>query len=126
LRATDRTYALEGGASESTFVGIGMAMAIEGVSESHVEIVFGSHFRCRFARSSIASVQAATWRSVPEVATGYVNCAKPLEPNVTIVLAEPVYPKLPLGIRKRVSRIDVRLVDAAAVIEELNGRSPSS
>lgn len=159
--ATERTYALEGGASASTFVGAGMAIAGEDVAlhlylatvsqllawtitslnatmliwlwrsyraqarpvlqinDSDVEIRFGKVLRLRFPRSSIATVDAATWRSVPDVAANYVNAAKPLEPNVTIVLDPPAHAKLPFGISKRVSRLDLRVANAAGVIEAL-------
>ena len=52
-------------------------------------------------------------------ASSYVNAAKPLEPNVTIVLEKPAHAKLPLGLSKRVSRIDLRVADASRLIEAL-------
>ena len=168
--ATERTYALEGGASASTFVGAGIAVAAEDValhvylttisrilawavtslnaailiwlwrsykaqarpvlqiSDSHVDIRFGKTLRLRFPRSSIVTVDAATWRSVPDVATNYVNAAKPLEPNVTIMLDPPSHARLPFGISKRVSRLDLRVTDAGVVIaalrENQRGQTP--
>ena len=43
------------------------------------------------------------------MARDYVNGAKPLEPNVLIVLREPVEARLPFGIRKRVTRLGLRV-----------------
>ena len=165
---TTRTYSLEGGASASTFVGIGIALVVEGIAlhvwiagrsqlwawtvtalnaatliwlwraykaqarsallidESDVEVTLGTSFRVRFARSSITTVDAVMWRSVPDVAPDYVNAAKPLEPNVTIRLGTPVHAKLPLGLTKRVSRIDLRVADAASVIDALRPEVPTA
>ena len=159
--ATERTFALEGGASASTFVGAGISIAAEDValhlylatmsqllawavtslnaailiwlwrsyraqarpelqiSDSAIDVRFGKTLRLQFPRSSITAVDAATWRSVPDVATNYVNAAKPLEPNVTIVLDPPAQAKLLFGISRRVSRLDLRVKDAAGLIEAL-------
>src|SRR5262245_3056428 len=44
-----------------------------------VEVTVGNQLECRFARSAIASADVATWRSVPDVASDFINAAKPLE-----------------------------------------------
>ena len=79
------------------------------LGENEVVVALGNQLRCRFPRSAIASADVATWRSVPEpdMARDYVNTAKPLEPNVLIVLWDPIEARLPLGIRKRVTRLGV-------------------
>ena len=84
-------------------------------------VALGNQLRCRFPRSAIASADVATWRSVPDpdMARDYVNTAKPLEPNVLIVLRDPIEARLPLGIRKRVTRLGVRVADPQRVISEL-------
>ena len=82
------------------------------VAGDEVRIDAGSRLRCRFPTSAIASVESATWRSVPDMATDFVNTAKPLEPNIIIALREPVDATLVFGVRKRVSRIGVRVADA--------------
>jgi hypothetical protein len=89
------------------------------VAADEVRIDAGSRPRCRFPRSAIASVEIATWRSVPDVATDFVNTAKPLEPNVVIALREPVDATLLFGVRKRVSRIGIRVADPNAVLAAL-------
>ena len=81
------------------------------LSETDVEIDAGSRLRCRFPRSLIASADAATWRSVPDLASDFANTASPLEPNVILILREPVHARVALGITKRVSRIGLRLSD---------------
>jgi hypothetical protein len=81
------------------------------VAGDEVRIDAGSRLRCRFPTSAIASVESATWRSVPDMATDFVNTAKPLEPNIIIALREPVDATLVFGVRKRVSRIGVRVAD---------------
>ena len=77
-----------------------------------VRIDAGSRLRCRFPTSAVATVETATWRSVPDMATDFVNTAKPLEPNIIIALREPVDATLVFGVRKRVSRIGIRVADA--------------
>ena len=86
-----------------------------------VIVALGNQLHCRFLRSRIASAELATWRSVPDpdMARDYVNCAKPLEPNVLIVFREPVEARLSFGIRKRVTRLGVRVADPNRVISEL-------
>ena len=88
---------------------------------AEVEIVVGRRLRCRFPRRAIASADVATWRSVPDMAADFVNTAKPLEPNVVIVMSQPVEVRLPLGIVKRVGRFGLRVGDAAAVVRLLAG-----
>ena len=85
------------------------------LSDTDVEIDAGSRLRCRFPRSLIASAEAATWRSVPDLASDFANTANPLEPNVILVLREPVDARVALGIAKRVSRIGLRLSDREGV-----------
>ena len=89
-----------------------------------VVVALGNQLRCRFPRSAIVSADVATWRSVPDpaMARDYVNCAKPLEPNVLIVLLKPVEARLPFGIRKPVTRLGVRVADPERVISELRAR----
>jgi hypothetical protein len=91
------------------------------VEASEVEIDAGSRLRCRVPLSSIASVEAATWRSVPDMAPDFVNTAKPLEPNIILVLRAPIEARLALGITKRVSRIGLRIADAEEVRATLAG-----
>jgi hypothetical protein len=86
------------------------------LSETDVEIDAGSRLRCRFPRSLIASAEAATWRSVPDFASDFANTANPLDPNVVLVLREPVNARVALGITKRVSRIGLRLSDHEGVV----------
>ena len=84
------------------------------VSDSDIAIDAGSRLRCRVSRSAIASVEVATWRSVPDMARDFVNTAKPLEPNIVLVFHEPIEVTLALGITRRVSRIGLRVADADA------------
>ena len=86
-----------------------------------VVIALGNQLRCRFPRSRIASAEVATWRSVPDpdMARDYVNTAKPLEPNVLIVFREPVEARLSFGIRKRVTRLGLRVADPEQLLAEL-------
>ena len=91
------------------------------VGERHVEITVANRLRCRFSRSVIASAAAASWRSVPEPPPPeYINTAKPLEPNVMLVLDESVEANLPLGMRRRYARIGIRVGDPVAVLAVLN------
>jgi hypothetical protein len=91
------------------------------VAGDEVRIDAGSRLRCRFPTSSVATVEAATWRSVPDMATDFVSTAKPLEPNIIIALREPVYATLVFGVRKRVSRIGIRVADPNTVAAALSG-----
>jgi len=97
------------------------------VGERDVDVVVGNRVRCRFARRSIASADRATWRSVPDLPpSDYLNAAKPLEPNVMLVLRVPVLARLPLGVTKPVTRIGLRVGDPDAVIAALAEGSQSS
>jgi hypothetical protein len=93
------------------------------LGDDEVVVALGNQLHCRFGRSEIASVEPATWRSVPDpgMARDYVNGAKPFEPNVLIVLRAPAEARLPFGIRKRVTRLGLRLADPDGVISELRG-----
>ena len=86
------------------------------VRENDVVIDAGSRLQCRFPRSAIASAEAATWRSVPDMATDFANTAKPLEPNIVVTLHDPIDAKLALGITKRVRRVGLRVADADALM----------
>ena len=89
------------------------------VDATEIVIDAGNRLRCRFPRALVASTEAATWRSVPDgMAPGWVNTAKPLEPNVIVRLSEPVTARLALGITKQVSLIGLR-VDAPTQAVEL-------
>ena len=90
------------------------------VDDDAVAIDAGSRLRCRIPLSAIASAEPATWRSVPDVPSSFANTAKPLEPNVVIVLREPVDVALALGLKKRVGRIGVRVADADALVSALS------
>ena len=92
------------------------------VTARDVEVAVGNRLRLRFARKSIASAEVATWRSAPDPAAArdYINTAKPLEPNVLLVLREPAEARLTLGIVKRVSRIGLRVHDAERVVQGLD------
>ena len=90
------------------------------VDAEEIEIDAGSRLRCRFSRLLIASVEPATWRSVPDdFAQGWANTAKPLEPNVVVSLREPVRARLALGMRRSVWRIGIRVDDPEAVCAAL-------
>lgn len=91
------------------------------VDGESVEIVVGRRLRCRFPLSAIASAELATWRSVPDMAADFVNTAKPLEPNVLVVMSASVDARLPLGIVKRVGRFGLRVADASEVVRLLGG-----
>jgi hypothetical protein len=91
------------------------------VGKQHVEIAIGNRIHVRFARSNIASAEPATWRSVPDLPPPeYLNTAKPLEPNVTLVLEEAVETRLSFGLRRRYARIDIRVEDPAVVLAALD------
>jgi hypothetical protein len=100
------------------------------IDEQRVGIAIGNRMRCRFELSNIASAEQATWRSVPDLPpSDYVNTAKPLEPNIMIVLNEPADARLPFGIRKRYARIGIRVDDPGTVLTALrmpiaSGQSP--
>jgi hypothetical protein len=91
------------------------------LGDREVTIALGNQLRCQFPRSTIASAERATWRSVPDpnMARDYVNSAKPLEPNVILTLSEPVEGRLPLGIRKRLSRLGVRVGEPDRLLSEI-------
>lgn len=160
---TTGAYPLQGGASASLLVGIGLALVVEGIAlhfwiaarhpawawvltafnaatlvwlwrdyraralatltlgDRDVVITVGNQLRCQVSRSVIASAELATWRSVPDpqMARDYVNSAKPLEPNVMLTFTEPVDARLPFGIRKRLTRLGVRVGEPERLISQI-------
>jgi hypothetical protein len=92
------------------------------LGDRDVVITVGNQLRCQVPRSAIASAELATWRSVPDpdMARDYVNSAKPLEPNVLLTFGEPVDARRPFGIRKRLSRLGVRVGDPERLISEIS------
>jgi len=99
------------------------------LGDRDVVITVGNQLRCQLPRSAIASAEVATWRSVPDpdMARDYVNSAKPLEPNVMLTFQEPVDARLPFGIRKRLTRLGVRIGEPERLISEISSapaRSP--
>jgi hypothetical protein len=92
------------------------------LGDRDVVIAVGNQLRCHLPCSAIARVDPATWRSVadPDMARDYVNTAKPLEPNVMLTFAEPVDVRLPLGIRKRLTRLGVRVGEPERLISEIS------
>jgi hypothetical protein len=167
---TSRAFPLQGGASASLLVGIGLALVVEGAAlhfwlaarhptwawaitalnavtlvwlwldyrarteaavtlgDRDVVIAVGHQLRCQLPRSAISSAEAVTWRSVPDslAARGYVNSAKPLEPNVMLTFAEPVDARLPFGIRKRLTRLGMRVAEPERLISEISTASTRS
>jgi hypothetical protein len=89
------------------------------VAGGDAEIIVGRRLRCQFSRSQIASAEVATWRSVPDAASDFVNTAKPLEPNVVLVMRELVEARMPLGMVRRVGRFGLRVADPELVVREL-------
>jgi hypothetical protein len=86
------------------------------VRDDEIEIAAGTRMRSRIARSAIGSAEAATWRSVPDLPTDYINVSKPTDPNVMLVLREAAEVELPLGLRRRVTRIGLRVPNAGELL----------
>lgn len=91
------------------------------LGDREVTVTLGNQMHCRFPRSAITSAEPATWRSVPDpdMARDYMNSAKPLEPNVMLTFREPVDARLALGLRKRLSRLGVRVGEPERLMSEI-------
>jgi hypothetical protein len=113
-----KEFPLQGGRSVTLAVGLAIVLGVDGEA---VDTVVGRRLRWVFARSAIASAERATWRSVPDRAADFVNTAKPLEPNVVVVMSATVDARLPLGIVKPVGRFGLRVADASEVVRLLSG-----
>ena len=98
------------------------------IGAADVVLTVGGRLHCRIPRRAIARAERATWRSVPDpaMAREYVNTAKPLEPNVMLMFGEPVHARLPFGIRKRLTRLGVRVAEPERLILELSTASTQS
>lgn len=72
-------------------------------------VLMGSRARALIHVEHIAEAKVATWRDAPEPARDYLNAGQPHDPNLLITLTQPVTVRLPLGIRRRVSRLGLRL-----------------
>jgi hypothetical protein len=85
------------------------------VSDTHVEVRAWSGFRCRFVRSLVERVDAATSETVPDPAPDYLDLGR-FEPNVILVLRQATEVYFAPGIQKAISRIGLRVADAAGVV----------
>ena len=96
------------------------------VSHRQIEISIGNRIRCTVPSELLERAEVATWRSVPDMAADYLNTAKPLEPNVMLVLRNPVTARLSLGLRKQATRIGLKIPNADAALTALQaGVRPS-
>jgi hypothetical protein len=75
----------------------------------------GRGFRCRFVRSLVERVDAATSESLPDPEPDYLDLGR-FEPNVILVLRQATQVRFAPGIQKAVSRIGLRVADAAGVV----------
>jgi len=96
----------------------GQHMALR-VGAHDVEVSVGKRMLCRFPRAAIGSAEVATWRSVPEVSNGFLDSAKPLDPNILILLREPVNVQLSLGLSRQVTRLALRVQDVEGALAAL-------
>jgi len=92
------------------------------VHDRQIEISIGNRIQCTVPSELLERAEVATWRSVPDMAADYLNTAKPLEPNVMLVLRNPVTARLSLGLRKQVTRIGLKIPNADAALTALHAR----
>lgn len=67
----------------------------------------------------LAAVTRPSWRDLPAPdASGYLDAARPLDPNLLLELREPVSAHLPLGLRRTVRVIGVHLREPEQALAE--------
>lgn len=82
----------------------------------------GLRLTARVPLAAVAAVEQVSWRTVPSPARGYLDAAQPAEPNVVLTLAEPTVVTGPLGLRRTVTRLGLRLDDAAGFVAAVRQR----
>jgi hypothetical protein len=76
----------------------------------------GLRLTARVPLAAVAAVEELSWRTVPSPARGYLDAAQPAEPNVVVTLAEPTVVTGAFGLRRTVTRLGLRLDDAAGFV----------
>jgi hypothetical protein len=96
--------------------------AIE-LSEDAILLSIGRRFSVRLERANIERVLKPTHRDLPTPGTNqgrdYLNMTKPAQPNVLIVLREPVEVRLVGSLRRSFRRFSMHLDDPSGFIELL-------
>ena len=81
----------------------------------------GLRLSARVPVAAVARAEQVSWRTAPPRAPGYLNVAGPAGPNVVLTFREEVAVTGPLGLRRAVARVGLRLDDAAGFAAALRG-----
>ena len=102
-----------------------LARAALTVSDQVITLDLGWRTRSTIPRASIARIAHASWRDVPDGAPdGYVNLAKPAEPNVLITCEPPATLRLFGAVDRPVRLLGLHVDDPDALMLVL--RSPGA
>ncbi len=132
-RADAVVFAHDTSQSAATTWGFGLAVVVETVAvhfwlvRAHtVGVRAGLRLTARVSLAVVADVEEISWRNVPRPAPGYLDAARPGTPNVVLTLGRPAAVTGPLGLRRTVTRIGLRLADPAGFVAALRrARGPN-
>jgi len=82
----------------------------------------GLRLTARLPLTAITSVEAVTWRTAPRRAPGYLDTARPDGPNIVLTLEHPTAVTGPLGLRRTVARIGLRLEEPGRFVAAMRER----
>ena len=76
----------------------------------------GRQYRADVPREAIARVTLPDWKEVPLPASDYLNAAAPGDPNLLLEFRQPLTLRGPLGIKRQIRRMGLRLRHPSAAV----------
>lgn len=67
----------------------------------------GLRLTARVPWSSVGGAEIVSWSSPPVARAGYLDVARPVEPNVVVAFREPIEVTAAFGVRRRVTAVGV-------------------
>lgn len=93
-----------------------------------LELKVGRRFTVRLPRENVASAMRPTWRDLPQMGTpaaaSYLNLMKPAEPNVLLLLREPMQVRIAAGIRRTVGRVGLHVDEPERLVAAIMATAP--
>jgi hypothetical protein len=96
------------------------------LTRSELRLRIGRRYAIVVPRDAIAKVETLTWRTLPARAPDYLDVARPSEPNILLHLAAPVEARVMGALRRKVSRVGLRVDDAPAFLDAVRERAGSA
>src|SRR5262249_42903394 len=96
------------------------AIAVDG---DGVALRVGLRLTARVPSSHIAEARVVAWTERPAPAPGYLDAARPIEPNVVVRFVEPVIVTGAIGARRRVTSIGVAVDEPERLVAAIERAS---